>query len=206
MARDAVVHLIDDDDGVRHSLAFLLTSTGFAVRAYESADRFLEAIPALQPGCVVTDLRMPGLSGLELQRQLRARKVGLPVIVMTGHGDVPLAVEAMKAGAVDFLEKPFHDEVLISAIRAAIDRYAQEAGRDDEAAAIRARQRTLTPREAAVLEGLVAGRPNKKIAYEMNISARTVEVHRARLMDKMAAANLSDLVRMVFLARVGGTP
>src|SRR5271168_3637308 len=201
MAADAVVHLIDDDDGVRQALTFLLTSSGFAVRVYESASAFLEAVPKLQPGCIVTDVRMPGMSGLELQRQLKARQVGFPVIVMTGHGDVTLAVEAMKAGAIDFIEKPFHDETLLSAIRTAMNRYAQASGRDIQAAAITAKLQTLTAREHEVLDGLVSGHPNKTIAYDLQISARTVEVHRANLMTKMGAANLSDLVRIVFLVR-----
>ncbi len=135
MAHDAVVHLIEDDEGVRQGLAFLLTASGFAVRVYESAVAFLEALPSVQPGCIVTDVRMPGIDGLELQRQLNDRQIGLPIIVMTGHGDVPLAVEAMKAGAIDFLEKPFNDEVLLSAIRIAVDRHARDARRNDEAAA-----------------------------------------------------------------------
>ena len=166
-----------------------------------SASAFLEAVPKLQPGCIVTDVRMPGISGLELQRQLKARQIGFPVIVMTGHGDVTLAVEAMKAGAIDFIEKPFHDETLLSAIRTAMNRYAQASGRDIQAAAITAKLQTLTAREHEVLDGLVSGHPNKTIAYDLQISARTVEVHRANPMTKMGAANLSDLVRMVFLVR-----
>jgi two-component system, LuxR family, response regulator FixJ len=201
MAHDAVVHLIDDDDGVRQSLAFLLATSGFAVRVYESAVAFLDAASTVQPGCIITDVRMPGIDGLELQRQLRARHIGLPVIVMTGHGDVPLAVEAMKAGAVDFIEKPFGDETLLSAIRIAVDRHNRSARRDDEVATIRTKLGTLSARELEVLDGLIAGRPNKTIAYDLNISARTVEVHRANLMAKMGAASLSELVRMVFVVR-----
>jgi two-component system, LuxR family, response regulator FixJ len=201
MVHDAVVHLIDDDDGVRQSLAFLLATSGFAVRVYESAIAFLDAAATLQPGCIITDVRMPGIDGLELQRQLKARGIGLPVIVMTGHGDVPLAVEAMKAGAVDFIEKPFGDETLLSAIRIAIDRQTRSARRDDEVATTQTRLDTLSARELEVLDGLIAGRPNKTIAYDLNISARTVEVHRANLMAKMGAASLSELVRMVFVVR-----
>ena len=200
MARDAVVHLIDDDDAVRQAVAFLLTTSGFAVRVYESAPAFLEALPTVQPGCIVTDVRMPEMDGLELQRQLKARRIGLPVIIITGHGDVPLAVEAMKAGAVDFLEKPFSDDKLLSAIRVAIDRHAREAERE-EIATIRAKLEALSPREREVLDGLVAGLPNKTIAYDLKISARTVEVHRANLMARMGAASLADLVRMAFLIR-----
>lgn len=203
MARDAVVHLIDDDDGVRRAVAFLLTTSGYAVRVYESAAAFLEALPTVQPGCIVTDVRMPEMDGLELQRQLKQRGVGLPVIVVTGHGDVPLAVEAMKAGAIDFIEKPFNDEKLLSAIRIAIDRHSRDANREDEIAAIRAKIDALSPREREVLDGLVAGLPNKTIAYDLKISARTVEVHRANLMARMGAGSLAELVRMAFVIRSG---
>ncbi len=203
MAHDAVVHLIDDDDGVRQAVAFLLTTSGFAVRVYDSAAAFLDALPTLQPGCIVTDVRMPEMDGLELQRQLKLRGVGLPVIVITGHGDVPLAVEAMKAGAIDFIEKPFNDEKLLSAIRIAIDRHARDANREDEIAAIRSRLDALSPREREVLDGLVAGLPNKTIAYDLKISARTVEVHRANLMARMGAGSLAELVRMAFVVRSG---
>ncbi len=201
MAHDAVVHLIEDDEGVRQGLAFLLTASGFAVRVYESAVAFVEALPSVQPGCIVTDVRMPGIDGLELQRQLNDRQIGLPVIVMTGHGDVPLAVEAMKAGAVDFLEKPFNDEILLSAIRTAVDRHARDSRRNDEAAAVAGKLACLSAREREVLDGLFAGRPNKTIAYDLKISVRTVEVHRAHLMAKMGASNLSELLRMAFLIR-----
>lgn len=207
MASDAVVHLIDDDDGVRHALAFLLTGSGLAVRVYASASAFLDALATVQPGCIVTDVRMPGISGLDLQRALKARQIALPVIVMTGHGDVALAVEAMKAGAVDFIEKPFQDDTLISSIRIAIDRYTKAAERDKELTSIAAKLKTLSVREVEVLDGLITGLPNKTIAYDLNISPRTVEVHRANLMTKMAAGNLSDLIRMVFLVRsVMGAP
>jgi two-component system response regulator FixJ len=198
---DPVVHVIDDDEAVRQSLAFLLASSGFPVRIYDSAPAFLDALTALQPGCVLTDVRMPGMSGLDLQRELIARRITLPVIVMTGHGDVALAVEAMKAGAVDFIEKPFSDDTILDAIRAAFDRHARDAAQNGEAAAIAARIQTLTPREREVLDGLVAGLPNKTIAYDLDISPRTVEVHRANLMTKMAAASLPELVRMVLSAR-----
>ncbi|VFU10077.1 response regulator FixJ [Methylocella tundrae] len=201
MASDPVVHLIDDDDGVRQALAFLLTASGFAVRVHESAAAFLDAIATVQPGCVITDVRMPGMDGLELQRQLKARRLGLPVIIMTGHGDVPLAVEAMKAGAIDFLEKPFDDESLLTAVRIALDRHARNARRDDEVTTARAKLASLSARELEVLDGLVAGQPNKTIAYDLNISARTVEVHRANVMTKMGASSLSELVRMVFVVR-----
>jgi two-component system response regulator FixJ len=198
---DGVVHVIDDDAAVRQSLAFLLASSGFAARVYESASAFLKTLDRIQPGCIVTDVRMPGISGLELQQQLKARHVLLPVIVMTGHADIALAVEAMKAGAVDFIEKPFSDETLIAAIGNAIDRLSRESKHHQETASIAARLHGLTAREAEILEGLVAGLPNKTIAYDLNISARTVEVHRANVMTKMHAASLAELVRMVFLFR-----
>jgi len=204
MASEAVVHLIDDDEAVRQSVAFLLATAGFAVRVYDSASAFLDALPTLQAGCIITDIRMPGMDGLELQRQLKARKVTMPVIVITGHADVPLAVEAMKAGAVDLIEKPFSDDTLLAAIAAAIDRHAEHAARDETIAAIRQRMAALSPREREVLDGLLAGLPNKTIAYDLKISARTVEVHRANLMTRMGAGSLAELVRMAFLARSAG--
>jgi two-component system, LuxR family, response regulator FixJ len=191
-----VVHLIDDDDGVRLALAFLLTSSGFAVRVYESASAFLDSLP-VQPGCIVTDVRMPGISGVELQRQLKTRQIGLPLIVMTGHGDVALAVAAMKAGAIDFIEKPFPDETLIDSIQGALDRHAKAARQDQATAATAAKLKTLTACEREILDGLVAGRANKSIAYDLQISARTVEVHRANVMTKMGAASLPELIRMI---------
>jgi two-component system, LuxR family, response regulator FixJ len=201
MASDAVVHLIDDDEGVRQSVAFLLTTMGFAARVYPSAVAFLDALDSVQPGCIVTDVRMPGMDGIALLRALKAHGVRLPVVVITGHGDVPLAVEAMKAGAVDFIEKPFSDETLVTAIQGAIDRYAHDFRHEDEVAAIKARLDSLSPREREVLEGLITGHPNKTIAFDMKISARTVEVHRANLMTRMGARGVADLVRMVFLVR-----
>jgi two-component system response regulator FixJ len=202
MATSAVVHLIDDDDGVRQSLAFLLTTAGLAVRVYESAVAFLEALGTLQPGCIVTDVRMPGIDGLQLQRRLKALSVHLPVIVITGHADVPLAVEAMKAGAIDFIEKPFDDEALLSAIRVALDLYDHTGRRELEIAQIQAKLQSLSDREREVLEGLLAGRPNKTIAYDLSLSPRTVEVHRANVMTKMGASSLSSLVRMALVAQV----
>lgn len=201
-AYDGVVHLIDDDEGVRQALAFLLTTAGFAVRVYPSAASFLEGVATVQPGCIVTDIQMPGIDGLELQRQLTARQVRLPVIVMTGHGDVPLAVAAMKAGAADFIEKPFDDEALLSAVQLALDRQVRDARRGDDLTAIKAKLESLTGREAEVLEGLVAGYPNKTIAYDLQISARTVEIHRANVMSKMGARSLSELVRMIVALRL----
>lgn len=201
MATKSVVHLIDDDDAVRRSLAFLLAASGYAVRVHELATAFLAIAPGLRGGCIVSDVRMPGMDGLALQRRLRELGVRTPMIIMTGHADVALAVEAMKAGAIDFLEKPFDDELLLSAIRIALEGQAGEDEPSDEAAAVRARLARLTPRETEVLEGLLAGRPNKTIAYDLGISPRTVEVHRASLMTRMGARSLAELVRMTLAAR-----
>ena len=199
-----VVHVIDDDVDVRQSLAFLLSTAGLAVRVHDSAIAFLKVLPDAQPGCVVTDIRMPEMDGLELQRRLLEFKASFPVIVMTGHGDVPMAVEAMKAGAVDFIEKPFDDETLLSAIRSALDSHARNREREDRVVTIRKRLEALSGRERDVLRdvlrGLAAGKANKVIAYDLGISARTVEVYRANVMTKMQADSLSELVRMVLLA------
>jgi two-component system, LuxR family, response regulator FixJ len=199
MAADGVVHVIDDDADVRQSLAFLLSTAGLAVRVHDSAVAFLKVLPEIKDGCVVTDVRMPGIDGLELQRRLGEHEKRLPVIVMTGHGDVPLAVEAMKAGAVDFIEKPFDDEVMLSAIRAALARNADDRERNARAAAIQERIARLSDRERDVLDRLVAGKANKVIAYELGISPRTVEVYRANVMTKMQADSLSELVRMALI-------
>jgi two-component system response regulator FixJ len=193
---NSVVHLIDDDADVRRALAFLLGTAGLTVRIYESASEFLGQELKSLSGCVVTDVRMPGIDGLELLRRLTAGGIRLPVVVMTGHADVPLAVEAMKAGAVDFIEKPFADEILLAAIQMAVARGSRMGQADEERAQVRARLATLSPRERDVLNGLLAGHPNKTIAYDLGLSPRTVEVHRANVMAKMAAASLSDLVRM----------
>jgi two-component system response regulator FixJ len=200
MASNAVVHLIDDDEGVRQAVAFLLSSAGLAVRVHESAVAFLDVLPTLQPGCIVSDVRMPGMDGLELQRRLKSLGVKLPMIIMTGHADVSLAVEAMKAGAVDFIEKPFDDELILSAIRAALDLYDKTGYRETEIAQTQAKLKTLSMREREVLDGLLAGHPNKTIAYDLGLSARTVEVHRASLMIKMGATSLSELVRVALVA------
>jgi two-component system response regulator FixJ len=199
------VHVIDDDDAVRDSLAMLLDSAGIAVRAYDSATRFLALAPGLGAGCVLTDVRMPDMDGLALQRRLAEAGVTLPVIVMTGHADVPIAVAALKAGAVDFLEKPFDDERLIAAVRAALAA-SRDARRQAEATAgIVARLGSLTPREREVLDLMVAGNPNKTIAFDLGASPRTVEVHRARVMEKMGARSLAELVRMVIAVPAAGS-
>ena len=197
---NAVVHLVDDDESVRHSVGFLLSTAGFAVRIYESGSALLDSVETLQPGCVVSDVRMPGIDGLELQRRLKRRGVRMPVIIMTGHADVPLAVEAMKEGAVDFIEKPFDDEVMLGAIRAALSQLESTGQRDSEAARTQAKLELLSAREREVLDGLLAGHPNKTIAYDLGLSPRTVEVHRANVMTKMGASSLSELVRMALRA------
>ncbi len=199
-----MVHVIDDDEALRDSLSFLLRTAKIEVTSYSSASVFLDVLPTANLGCIVTDVRMPGMSGIDLLRRLKELGIGVPVIVMTGHGDIPLAVEAMKFGAVDFLEKPFDDEVLLQAIRAALRQQAGEAKRQAERAEIETRLGALSSRERNVLDGLVAGHANKQIAYDLGISPRTVEIYRANLMDKMKAGSLSDLVRMALIAGILG--
>ena len=199
MPSEAVVHVVDDDVAVRQSLSFLLASDGWPVRLHESASAFLDGVKEAA-GCIVTDVRMPGIDGIEFLRRLKLRGFALPVIVMTGHADVPLAVEAMKEGAVDFLEKPFDDELLLAAVRSALERRDKLAHQDAHTAEVRARIRSLSERERQVLDGLVAGKPNKVIAYDLGISPRTVEIYRANVMSKMQAGSLSELVRMALWA------
>jgi len=201
MGDELVVHVVDDDDAVRDSLAFLLETEGMAVRTYESALQFLAVADTAAPGCIVTDVRMPEMTGLELVARLKALNIPLPVVVMTGHADVPLAVEAMKAGVVDFIEKPFDDEAMLTAVRTALQRAPADVGEEDSRVVeIRQRMASLSGREAEVLDGLVAGKPNKVIAYDLGISPRTIEVYRANVMTKMQAGSLSELVRMSLLA------
>jgi two-component system, LuxR family, response regulator FixJ len=206
MTADADVHVIDDDEAVRESIDFLLRSAGLSVRTYDSAASFLDAAPTIAAGCIITDVRMPGLSGIDLLRRLQEMRIGLPVIVITGHGDVPLAVEAMKCGAIDFLEKPFDDDVMLASVRSALNRSEESAAIESERADIRARIAALTQRERDVLEGLVAGHPNKIIAFKLEISPRTVEIYRANLMTKMKAGSLSELVRMALVAGAAKSP
>jgi two-component system response regulator FixJ len=204
MAAEPVVHVIDDDESAREALAFLIDCAGMKVRTYASAPDFLAALPGLEHGCIVTDVRMPEMSGVELVARLKALKVADPVIVITGHADVPMAIQAMKAGVSDFLEKPFSEEAILGAIRAALARHSGRQEADAERASINARMAALSPREHEVLEGLVAGHANKVIAYDLKISVRTVEVYRANVMTKMHAGSLSELVRMVTTARLAG--
>lgn len=203
MSDAPIVHVIDDDEAVRDSLKFLLESARFETRTHESAVDFLAQLNEVGGGCVVSDIRMPGLTGIDLLKELKSRGHKLPVIVITGHGDVPLAVEAMKAGAVDFIEKPFNDDVMLNAVREALHSAASTASREHDRAGIREKLETLSNRERQVLEGLVRGSPNKTIAFDLGISARTVEVYRANVMTKMGAHSLSELVRLALVAGVG---
>ncbi|HVN00503.1 MAG TPA: response regulator FixJ [Caulobacteraceae bacterium] len=196
---EPVAHVIDDDDDARDSLAFLLSTDDIPVETYSSAQAFLKVAHDVD-GVVVTDVRMPEMDGLELIRRLHAEGVRLPVVVMTGHGDVPLAVEAMKAGVLDFIEKPYDDEVMLGAVRAALARRGETQARDSERAEFLRRFDLLSPRERQVMEGLVAGKANKVIAFDLDISQRTVEIYRAHVMTKTQAHSLSELVRMAMVA------
>jgi two-component system response regulator FixJ len=196
---DVVVHVVDDDAAVRQSLAFLLASDGLVVRQHESAAAFLDAV-AQASGCIVTDIRMPGIDGIELLRRLKARGDVATVIVMTGHADVPLAVAAMREGAIDFIEKPFDDDVFLTSVRTALNRGRRDVERDAVAAGIRQRVASLSERERQVLDELVAGKPNKVIAQDLGISPRTVEIYRANVMAKMQAGSLAELVRAALTA------
>jgi len=200
MAANPVVHIVDDDEAVRRSLAFMLSSAGLAVRVYDSANAFLDGLDNLQCGCLITDVRMPDMTGIDLLHRIKDRAPCLPAIVITGHGDVPLAVEAMKAGAIDFIEKPFDEAAILDSVKAALEHSGE--GEVGDLAAVTARVASLSERERQVLEGLVAGHPNKVIAATLGISPRTVEVYRANLMAKMHAKSLSELIRMAILAQV----
>jgi two-component system, LuxR family, response regulator FixJ len=200
MPNEGVVHVIDDDEAVRQSLEFLLASAELQVRTYESAKAFLARMGEIESGCVITDVRMPGMTGIQLLQHLKETQAALPVIVITGHGDVPLAVEAIRSGAVDFLEKPFDDEALLTAVQAAMKWKDADDGREAERRKFAQRIMALSGRERQVLDALVAGHPNKIIAFDLGISPRTVEIYRANLMTKMQASSLSELVRMAMLA------
>jgi two-component system, LuxR family, response regulator FixJ len=200
MTTRPIVHVIDDDESARESLTFLLETADFRVRTYDSGKAFLDTVPGMEAGCVITDVWMPEIGGLEIVRSLKKLKLDIPVIVITGHSDVPLAVEAMKAGAADFIEKPYDGEALLAAVRSALNTRRLDAQRDGERAQIQERLAALSPRERQVLEGLVAGHPNKTIAHELGISSRTVEIYRANVMGKMQATSLSHLVRMALIA------
>jgi len=205
MASDPIVYVIDDDEGARHSLEFLLDCAGIRVRGFASADAFLTASPALDGACIVTDVRMPGTNGMELVEKIRAQGATAPVIVITGHADVPLAIQAMKAGVAEFIEKPFNDEAMLGAIRQALAHQAGSEAARAETKAIGERLATLSAREREVVDRLVAGKANKAIAFDLSISARTVEVYRANAMMKMQARTLSDLVRMATIVQMSNS-
>ncbi|WP_048649299.1 response regulator FixJ [Nitratireductor soli] len=200
MTENVVIHIVDDEEPVRKSLAFLLSMSGHAVRVHDSATAFLGVAAGLRQACLITDLRMPDMSGVALLRRLRDAGQMLPAIVITGHGDVPMAVEAMKAGALDFIEKPFAEDVLLDAVGRAVAELHRHPRDGADTADVRQRLDQLSERERQVMRCVVAGLPNKTIAFELDISPRTVEVHRANVMAKMQARNLPELVRMVLLA------
>jgi two-component system response regulator FixJ len=196
----SLVHVIDDDAALRDSLSFLLGTARLDVKAYESAEAFLSALPGVNSGCIITDVRMPNMSGVDLLRKLNELQIALPVIVITGHGDVQLAVEAMKIGAADFIEKPFDDEMLLNAVRAALARWEDKCKEVSERSSYVEKLEMLSSRERDVLEGLIAGKANKVIAFDLGISPRTVEIYRANVMTKTGANSLPELVRMALLA------
>lgn len=200
MAGETVIHIVDDDEAMRKSLSFVFEMAGIKARTYESPVPFLATLPIPEPSCIIADVRMPEMSGVELLRRLRDLGQNTPVIVITGHGDVSLAVEAMKLGAVDFIQKPFDSDVLVAAVRSALQQRAGGAEIEAARAAASERLATLSGRERQVLDGLVSGLPNKTIAYDLGISPRTVEVYRANLMAKMQASSLSELIRLALLA------
>ena len=199
---EPAIYVIDDDDAVRQSLEFLLKTAGYAVTGFESAKAFLKILPELRSGCILTDVRMPEMTGIDLLRHVKELGVDIPVIVITGHGDISLAVDAMKLGAVDFLEKPFDDDQLLAALKSALNQDADQAERKAELSEIHDKLAVLSNRERQVLDGLVAGNANKTIAFDLGISPRTVEIYRANLMTKMEANSLSDLVRMAMIAGI----
>lgn len=200
MTENRTIYLVDDEDSIRRSASFMLRTSGFEVRTFESGVAFLKEVGGLAPGCVLLDVRMPVMDGMEVQAELNARGVTMPVVVLTGHGDVGIAVAAMRGGAVDFIEKPFEREVLLEAIEAAFVRLAQGALENASAQAARVRLAALTPREQDVIRGLVVGKPNKVIAWDLQISPRTVEVYRANAMTKLGVRSLSEALRIAFAA------
>jgi two-component system response regulator FixJ len=201
MSEGNLVHLVDDDEAIRRSVGFMLKTSGLQVRLYESGIELLKRGTALEPGCILLDIRMPAMDGIEVQTALREKGVVLPVIIMTGHGDVSLAVQAMKAGAVDFIEKPFEKAVLLGAIDQAFSRLDRSSEARERAKEAEVQLNGLTPREREVLDGLAQGLPNKTIAYDLGISPRTVEIHRANLMSKLGVKSLSEALRIAFAAQ-----
>lgn len=200
MTADRIVYLVDDEEAIRRSAAFMLKTSGFAVRTFASGDEFLLAAKDLPPGCVLLDIRMPGADGLAVQQALNERGSTLPVVMLTGHGDIAMSVRALKSGAVDFIEKPFEKSELIAAIEEAFLRLESDDRQRFDAVEAHVRLAVLTPRERDVLRGLVDGLPNKTIAFDLEISSRTVEVHRANLMSKLGVRSLSQMLRIAFAA------
>lgn len=200
------VYVVDDDDAIRRSVSFMLRTSGYSVRVYAAGTAFLREAKAVAPGCVLLDVRMPEMDGLEVQRRLTERGVDLPVVVLTGHGDVAIAVEAMKGGAIDFIEKPFEKAQLLAALDIAFARLSNRDAAHASQEDARVRIAALTPREQDVLRGLVRGHPNKTIGYDLGISPRTVEVHRANLMTKLGVHSLSDALRLAFAAGLSSQP
>ena len=198
-----VVHLVDDDEAVRRSAGFMLKTSGYLVHAYQSGVELLKAAGDLSPGCILLDIRMPGLDGLEVQQALHDKGISLPVIIMTGHGDISLAVRAMKAGAVDFIEKPFEKATLLSSLDEGFRRLLHKEVTGDRRKDAEVRLQALTPRERDVLDGLAQGLPNKTIAYDLGISPRTVEIHRANMMAKLGVRSFSEALRIAFGAQEG---
>jgi two-component system, LuxR family, response regulator FixJ len=201
MSGDLIVHVVDDDDALRDSIAFLLSSADLTARTYASAQALLDCVADIEPGCIITDIRMPGMNGLELVEELKRRGVGLPAIVLTGHADVGLAVAAMKAGVADFLEKPINDEALLRSVQQALEIGTERLHTQKQREEVGKRIEQLTPREYEVFEAVVKGLSNKEAALQLGISPRTVEIYRGNVMDKMQARTLSDLVRMSLLRR-----
>ena len=198
-----MIHIVDDEEAIRRSASFMLKTSGFNVQTWSSGVAFLKEVRAVEEGCILLDVRMPGMDGLEVQQALAADGIGMPVIVLTGHGDIGTAVRAMKAGAVDFLEKPFEKAKLIDAIEAGFAQLDDKASRADRSLSASTAISALTDRERDVLEGLAQGLPNKTIAYDLGISPRTVEVHRANLMSKLGVRSLSEALRLAFAAGMG---
>jgi two-component system response regulator FixJ len=204
MSDKKVIHIVDDEEAIRRSAGFMLKTSGYVVETWPSGSAFLKEVRHAEQGCILLDVRMPEIDGLGVQKALAERGVTMPIVIMTGHGDVAIAVKAMKAGAVDFLEKPFEKSVLLKAIEDAFDRIAAADGASAKAAEADIVLAALTPRERDVLAGLARGLPNKTIAYDLEISPRTVEVHRANLMSKLGVRSLSDALRIAFAAGLGG--
>lgn len=197
---EQLVYLVDDEEAIRRSAGFMLRTSGFNVESYASGVEFLKVARDLPMGCVLLDIRMPGMDGLEVQHELADRGIAMPVIIMTGHGDISIAVRAMKAGAVDFIEKPFEKATLLAALRQGFGRLDRSAQRQLSAQGAATRLNVLTPREREVLDGLADGLPNKSIAFDLGISPRTVEIHRANVMAKLEVRSLSEALRLVFAA------